>query len=164
MKLLRPRTFIIFALAGLSGAVLLHTSQNVQLAEERLESLEHSLAREREKTRMLRAEWEALNRPERLERLADEFLDLLPPAPGQMALGDKGLLPEPAPVDDEGGEGYEPVLQPVTFETAKPPAPKPAHKPLATPRPPAAPASEEKATPPQEKAFGDLLNELGGGG
>ncbi len=64
MKLLRPRTFVIFALAGLAGAVLLHTSQNVRHAEERLAMLERSVGREDEKNRMLKAEWETLNRPE----------------------------------------------------------------------------------------------------
>lgn len=96
MKLLKPRTFIIFALVGLAGAVLLHTSQNVQHAQERLEALEQSVQREEEKIRMLKAEWETLNRPERLERLANEFLDLVPPSPDQMT-SEEVHLPESVP-------------------------------------------------------------------
>ena len=70
MKHLNPRTFVIFGLAGLLGVILLHTSQNVQNAEEKLAALESEVAREEEKIRMLQAEWVHLNRPERLERLA----------------------------------------------------------------------------------------------
>ncbi len=157
MKLLKPRTFIIFALAGLSGTVLLHTSQNVQQAEERLETLELSLYREQEKTRMLRAEWETLNRPDRLERLANEFLDLVPPSPDQMTIDDE-VLPDSLPAEYQVEESYEPVLQPVMFEAAQQSTPKPSHKPIIKPRAP----SKPKAKPQKEKAFGDLLNELGG--
>ncbi len=158
MKLLRPRTFIIFALAGLSGTVLLHTSQNVQHAEERLEALELSVYREEEKIRMLRAEWETLNRPERLERLANEFLDLVPPSPEQMMV-DHDALPEFAPADFapelRSEEPAMPVLQPVTYGAEKASVPKPRHKPVVKPR--------TSSRPQKEKAFGDLIDELGGG-
>jgi len=154
VKLLKPRTFIIFALAAVSGTVLLHTSQNVQQAEERLEALELSVYREQEKTRMLRAEWETLNRPERLEALANEFLDLVPPTPEQMAT-DEDMLPDSVPAQFQAEESFEPVLQPVTFEATKSAAPKPSHKPIMKPRNP--------SKPQKEKAFSDLLGELGDG-
>lgn len=160
MKFLKPRTFVIFALAGLAGAVLLHTSQSVQQAEEKLEALELSKYREEEKIRMLKAEWETLNRPERLERLADEFLDLVPPAPGQMS-GGAQALPDPAPIEYEREEQYEPVLQPVAFEAEKPvrvPTPK-----VKPPRAPGASETIPQQKPEAEKGFGELLDELGGG-
>lgn len=78
MKLLNPKTFIFFGLAALSGVVLLHTSQNVQHAENRVAEIEKSIAVEQERIRILKAEWAHLNRPERLEKLAQEFLDLAP--------------------------------------------------------------------------------------
>ncbi|MCB1720483.1 MAG: cell division protein FtsL, partial [Alphaproteobacteria bacterium] len=122
MKLLKPRTFVIFALAGLAGAILLHTSQNVQHAQERLEALEQSVQREEEKIRMLKAEWETLNRPERLERLANEFLDLVPPSPDQMT-GKEVHLPESVPSEfvlPEVESASSPVLQPVVLQPPKP--------------------------------------------
>lgn len=99
MKGIKLRTFIIFALAALSGAALLHTSQRVQQAEETLAVLRVDAQREQETMRMLRAEWEYLNRPERLERLATEFLDLVPPAPDRMPenlIDEVSTLPERA--------------------------------------------------------------------
>ena len=87
MKGIKLRTFVVFALAALSGVALLHTSQRVQHAEEVLAGLQSELGHEEETMRVLRAEWEYLNRPERLERLATEFLDLVPPAPEKMPDG-----------------------------------------------------------------------------
>jgi cell division protein FtsL len=84
MKLLNTRSFIFFGLAALSGVVLLHTSQNVQHAEGRVAELEKSINMEQERIRMLKAEWAHLNRPERLEKLAQEFLDLAPPPTKEM--------------------------------------------------------------------------------
>lgn len=163
MKFLKPRTFIIFALAGLSGAVLLHTSQNVQQAEERLEALEVSKTHEEEKIRMLRAEWETLNRPERLEKLAHEFLDLVPPAPEQMT-GGQVDLPEADTIEYDEEESFEPVLQPVTYEEKTAPVAS-AAVPVPKTKPAYKPAQSEtvpQKQPVKEKDFGSLLDELGG--
>ncbi|MFK7838948.1 MAG: hypothetical protein AB8B83_01345 [Bdellovibrionales bacterium] len=81
---IRLKTFVIFALAAIAGAALLHTSQRVQGAEERLARINADISREEDTIRVLRAEWEYLNRPQRLERLAKEFLDLVPPSPKKM--------------------------------------------------------------------------------
>jgi len=97
LKGIRLRTFVIFAIAALAGAALLHTSQRVQEAEETLAILNAEIAREQDTMRVLRAEWEYLNRPERLERLATEFLDLIPPAPDKMPenlIDEASTLPE----------------------------------------------------------------------
>ena len=75
----------------------------VQEAEEKLEVLEAEIAREEDTMRVLRAEWEYLNRPERLERLATEFLDLVPPAPDKMPeylIDEAATLPE-KPIEQE---------------------------------------------------------------
>ena len=114
MKVMKPRNFVIFALAALSGAILLHTSQSVQQAEDRLEILRSSVDREREQTRILKAEWESLNRPERLERLAKEFLDLVPPETDTF-VDEASSLPE---VPDEllNEESPQTVLQPVSMQ------------------------------------------------
>lgn len=114
MKLMKPRNFLTFALAALSGAVLLHTSQSVQQAENRLEILQSSIAREKEQLHILKAEWESLNRPDRLERLAKDFLDLVPPETDAM-VGEVSSLPE---VSEEllHEESPETILQPVSAQ------------------------------------------------
>lgn len=151
MKIFKPRTFVIFALAGLLGAALLHTSQNVQRAGERLRVMEISVLRDQEKTRTLRAEWESLNSPERLEELAESFLDLLPPSSDQMAL-ESSALPDAQPVGFEAEQSAAPVLQPVSLGGRVAPSPlrKPAQKIKQKPR-------AEKA-----KSFDALIGELGG--
>lgn len=156
MKAIKPRNFIVFALAILSGAALLHTSQNVQQAETRLRDLESSVQREEERVRLLRAEWENLNRPERLERLAKEFLDLAPPSPETLVSGAYAIpsAPEELPVTlmNEEGAG-EQALQDVSYEATGSAAEEKSTK-MEAP----APALEVQP----EKTFGDLLGELSG--
>ena len=84
MKNFNVRDFVIFALAAISGAALLNVSQRVQHAEERLSAIKAEIAQEEDAVRLLRAEWAYLNRPGRLERMAQDFLDLLPPRPDTM--------------------------------------------------------------------------------
>lgn len=111
MKGISLKTFIVFALAGLSGAALLHTSQSVQHSEEVLAQTQKELAHEEEAMRVLRAEWEYLNRPARLERLASEFLDLVPPTPENMP---DDLRDEAASLPDRVGTEGE--AQSVSYE------------------------------------------------
>lgn len=85
---------VIYGMAGLSGFVLLQTSQNVQHAEDRLSALRSELASEREGLRVFEAEWAYLNRPENLEALSAKYLGLVPPVPGDM-VQDAGALPMP---------------------------------------------------------------------
>jgi cell division protein FtsL len=47
-------------------------------------SLSKDIEAERDSVAVLRAEWSLLNRPERIERLAEKYLDLAPPKPQQM--------------------------------------------------------------------------------
>jgi hypothetical protein len=114
MKFMKPRNFLTFALAALSGAVLLHTSQSVQQAESRIEILQSSIAREKEQLHILKAEWESLNRPDRLERLAKDFLDLVPPETAAM-VDEASSLPEVSQ-DLLYEEAPETILQPVSAQ------------------------------------------------
>lgn len=113
MKGIKLRTFLIFALAGIAGAALLHTSQRVQQAEETLATLQAEAQREDETMRMLRAEWEYLNRPERLERLATEFLDLIPPAPERMP---ESLINEASALPEKPSEETDAQAQPASYQ------------------------------------------------
>lgn len=47
-------------------------------------SLSKDIEAERDSVAVLRAEWSLLNRPERIERLAEKYLDLASPKPQQM--------------------------------------------------------------------------------
>ena len=159
MKVLKPRTFIVFAFAALSGALLLYTSQNVQDAQSRLDGYERSIESEKEKIRLLRAEWASLNRPERLERLANEFLDVLPPAPDQMVDRDAANFEIQPAVEFEVERDFEPVLQPVSAggevkSHTAPPAPKT--------KPPAPSREFREQEKKESKDFNKLIGEIGG--
>lgn len=153
---MKPRTFIVFAFAAISGALLLHTSQTVQDAQSRLEGYERTIENEKEQIRLLKAEWASLNRPERLEKLANEFLDVLPPAPEQMYNRDmREFASDPVP-EFEREHDFEPVLQPVSVQSQPAVAPpKPAAK-------PEAPKLKSKRDD-DAKDFNALIGEIGGG-
>ncbi len=161
MKILKPRTLVLFGLVALTGVVLLHTSQNAQNAEKRLNMLQAEVDQEEERIRILKAEWAHLNRPERLERLAQEFLSLNPSTPSHM-LSDAPSLPAPVQEDIEQQEA-----QAVSYDGAKP-LPKPFAKPtfIKKPLPPQA-VVEEPPTPIKSKEatkdFGALLGEITSG-
>jgi len=97
--IMRKRTLAVMALAGLSGGLLLYTSQKVQQAEDRLSDLRAELAMQEEAIDVLEAEWAYLNNPQRLEDLATKYLDLKPPNPESL-----GLDPEALRVMEEARE------------------------------------------------------------
>jgi cell division protein FtsL len=59
---------------------------------ERIVKLKHEIKAEQDEIAMLRAEWAHLTRPERIQALADKFLDLQPVALRQIVSAD--ALPE----------------------------------------------------------------------
>lgn len=82
----------------LAGSGLFLVKHEVQDLEERLARLDDQIAKDRETIHVLRAEWAYLSQPERLARLAERYLGLKPPAPGQIADSiDKLPLPKDAP-------------------------------------------------------------------
>jgi len=67
----------IFCLIAIwTVGLLFWTSQSVQKAERELRSLKQSSYSEMEMVRVLSSEWDYLNRPERLEQLAKEYLTI----------------------------------------------------------------------------------------
>lgn len=157
MKFFRISTLLAIALAVLSGAALFWTSQNVQRAESDLRRLKKAQAYEEQTIRVLHAEWDYLNRPDRLEALASEYLDLVPPDIRKVARGGD-LLPDAlAPVvpgrkpDQEGG-----LKEQALFTQASMASP-PAATVMFPPRP------SLKPDYPAQKKFKDLLGRLGNG-
>lgn len=65
---------IVFAVVA--GTLLFKTSQSVQRAEQDLSEVQKQVRTENESLRILTAEWDYLNRPERLEKLTLENLDM----------------------------------------------------------------------------------------
>lgn len=69
-------TILFLLLAATAGTLLFHISQNVQQSQNRLRYLRKATLSEQETIHVLGAEWDYLNRPERLENLATVFLQM----------------------------------------------------------------------------------------
>jgi hypothetical protein len=93
MKLFRGRTLMIFGVAAIAGAVLLHMSQKVGERERELARLTASVKKEQETIKVLQAEWAYLNSPRRLESLAARYLEMKKPSAEQFAV-DYRIVPD----------------------------------------------------------------------
>ncbi|MCI0598041.1 MAG: hypothetical protein L0Y60_00705 [Beijerinckiaceae bacterium] len=97
------RMLNILAIASLIGsAIYAYTIKyDTILHAEKILKLKHEIRRELDQISMLRAEWAHLTRPERIQALANKFLDLEPAALSQIIKLD--ALPDKAPRKDEIG-------------------------------------------------------------
>jgi hypothetical protein len=115
------RTLVVLGMAGLTGSLLLYTSQNVQNKQQELKVLQASVAQERETLQLLNTEWAFLNNPQRLEALSKKFLDLVPPQPNTIVSA-PDEIPSRAPVtmqDDSelSAESINTIANPLATET-----------------------------------------------
>jgi hypothetical protein len=87
------RLFHVAAIGGLLSSALYAYSIKYETTwqAEQLIKLKHQVQREKDAIAILRAEWQLLNRPERLQELAKRFPDLAPLQPHQ--IGSIGELP-----------------------------------------------------------------------
>ena len=81
--MIRPFTCVCFLLACGSGLYLYQSKHRVQLLDREIEKTVRATEELREQTRVLHAEWTLLNDPQRLQALADQFLNLKTVTPGQ---------------------------------------------------------------------------------
>jgi hypothetical protein len=81
--MIRPITALTALLACGAGLYLYQSKHRAHLLDQQIETTVHQADTVRERIRMLHAEWTLLNRPDRLQRLADQFLSLEPTKPGQ---------------------------------------------------------------------------------
>jgi cell division protein FtsL len=65
--------------------VIYQVKYEARALDEQIVSLNKDIDDERDSLAELRAEWSLLNRPERIERLAEKFLKLAPAQPRQLA-------------------------------------------------------------------------------
>lgn len=94
MKILKLSVLLSVAGAIFAGAMLFMTSQKVQQKEDVLAALERSSKQEAAHIRVLRAEWDYLNRPDRLERLVSDHMGMDVPESTHL-LQDADHVPEP---------------------------------------------------------------------
>lgn len=112
MKRIGLRIIFVWVIAAVLGAALLYTSQSVQNAGEELSQLERAILAEKEALDILTAEWEYLNSPQRLERLAQEYFGMQTPK-GENLLKEDASLPFPAPIENTPDN----LMQRVSHET-----------------------------------------------
>ena len=83
---MKPRYYALLAIiaAAAAGTVLFVTAQRVQTADANLRHIQAETAREKQAMHVLHAEWDYLNRPDRLEALARAHLNMVPPQAGEI--------------------------------------------------------------------------------
>ena len=141
---------IIFAV--LSCGSLFWVSQQVQQLEREQRQLNQEIASQKEGIRVLDAEWDYLNRPDRLEVLVSQHLKTMVPVEPENLLRDAKAVPEPKLIDDETERTI------LVTDEPEPAAKKPQTKPLAVPD------SRPIRTPDKsEKNFDSILDNLSGG-
>ena len=94
MKIFKLSVLVAVCGASLAGAALFWTSQNVQRTEVEMKQLQEEIAQERQSIRVLRAEWDYLNTPERLEEMATHYLHMEPQEVSAVVV-DPAALPDP---------------------------------------------------------------------
>lgn len=99
--MIRPLTLTAIGLLALMSVALFQLKYEVVGLEEELRGLEGQLATDEEAVQVLKAEWSFLNRPDRLQALAETHLDLQPVAALQV-----GALYR-IPVRATGATGYD---------------------------------------------------------
>lgn len=163
MKLFRISTLLALTLSAASGFMLFSTAQKVQQAETALSRAQTQVTQEEQTIRVLRAEWDYLNRPDRLEALVKNKLEMIPATP-ESVRANSSEIPRPSqPIVPQRKPSYSsPVVKAVPASLDI----QPQSSPEALPKP-AAPQSPEKSpSESEQKDFNSLLNDLtpAGGG
>ncbi len=116
---IRLSTIALVVAAALAGVMLFRISERVQTAEDNLAQMQDAAAKEAETIRVLRTEWDYLNRPDRLEALAREHLKMTGPGVQQVMTDGADLPPVPVPDATRAvsmDAPTKPVTQPARIE------------------------------------------------
>jgi hypothetical protein len=82
---MRRTTTLFFFLAFAIGFILFKVKYEVVEIEDKITQTLRHMKRERETLHVLKAEWSHLNEPQRLQKLAEKFLDIQPMKATQIA-------------------------------------------------------------------------------
>lgn len=145
MKLIRLSTIAAFTAAVATGTLLFVTSQSVQRAEHHLAVMQDRKIHEEDSIRVLRAEWDYLNRPDRLEALAGRYLGMKAPDLDTVTADPKQLT---APIEVNTPRKSPPpmLIRPAVY-SAEP-----------------APAASTSPNRDDQNGFQDLIHNLSEGG
>ncbi|MDY0029940.1 MAG: hypothetical protein RBR86_08385 [Pseudobdellovibrionaceae bacterium] len=110
---LRLSTMVAILMAVLSGVSLFWVSQQVQMLERKQRVIKQQVVSEQEGIRVLEAEWDYLNRPDRLERLAKRYLHSMERIEPEDILKNANVVPE-RQVNEELG------IVPAAYPVSKP--------------------------------------------
>lgn len=144
MRIFRISNVLILALASGLGGALFWTSQTVQVKQDELAALMQHRAAEEESLSVLSAEWDYLNRPQRLEQLAHDYLNVEAPEENRI-VSNASVIPEPsAPIIPP----QKPTFIPAMVRAPVKPAPAPT------------PVIQKN----DSRQFDALLQQLNGGG
>ena len=88
-------TLLSFALAIALGTALFSVSQQVQILERERRGLLEQIESKQEAMRVLNAEWDYLNRPDRIEELALRYLDKMQSVVPDNLIKNANAVPEP---------------------------------------------------------------------
>lgn len=163
----RLSTLLSLSAAAMAGFILFQTSQNVQDAEGRLRSVQTALSKEQESMRVLETEWDYLNRPDRLEELAQQYLKMKAQSPASL-VSDSSDLPEtgaPALPKRKPAFQIRPAVAVMPPELQKPAAPQERDaamkvESLQTDLPMPSPVNNNASSNDMRQQFNTLLNDL----
>ena len=142
--MIRLTSLTALLLAVLAGAALFWVSQQVQQVEREQRQLLAGIDQREESIRVLKAEWDYLNRPERLEELANRYLNMTPVTADTM-IQSISVIPEP--------EEATSAPEAVNVSTAAPTAPLAGGTNAALP-----PPTLNQNDVSKEEAFGKVLS------
>jgi cell division protein FtsL len=115
--------------------VIYQVKYEARALDEEIASLGKQIDEERDALAVLRAEWSLLNRPERIERLAQKYLKLSPAQPRQLVT-----------IDSVSDRDFDRSRFEITAAASPAMAPAPTIKPVAKPKAAVATAEAEPAT------------------
>ena len=132
--MIRPFTCVSVLLACGSGLYLYQTKHHAQVVDRQIEHTVQAITATRMQTRELAAAWTLLGNPDRLQLLANQYLDIKPVQPSQfVALSDldnrlpspRALPPPASAVPDEDGSGTTPIASALPADGTGSPMPAP---------------------------------------
>lgn len=110
---MRRSTLLFFCLSLVIGFFLFQVKYAVVEVEQKLVKIVSKINKEKDNLHVLKAEWSHLNEPQRLQKLAEKYLEVIPSKADQIATLDVGL--------DEGSEINQalPQVRHAAFESMR---------------------------------------------